>query len=464
MKFRILPGLLALAFPLAAVAADNPELAQIRVQIAEMKTAYEQRIAALEARLAQAESSAATAATTASRAEQQVQQHARPRSEPLAPASAAAFNPEVSLILDGKYSNLSRDPASYRLGGFIPSGGEVAPPNRSFGLGESELAISANIDHLFRGNARFSLAPDNSIATEEAHIETLGLDHGLKLKAGRFLSGIGYLNQRHPHEWDFADAPLAYQAFFGSRLGNDGVQLKWLAPTSQFVELGLELGRGDSFPGNDRNKNGNGLSSLFAHVGGDIGISTAWQAGLSYVRTQPAGRSANDPVDNYDYRFSGDSRTWLADFVLKWAPNGNPAEQNFKLQGEYFRRSENGRLSVDDVGNAVALASDEDFRSRQSGWYAQGVWQFTRGWRVGYRHDRLDSGRIDNATVAAGTLPLLSAHAARGDALMLDWSPSEFSRVRLQFGRNDARGPGLHDNQLFLQYIMSLGAHGAHKF
>ena len=46
---------------------------------------------------------------------------------------------------------------------------------------------------------------------------------------------------------------------------------------------------------------------------------------------------------------------------------------------------------------------------------------------------------------------------------MLDWSGSEFSRVRLQYARDLSR-PGAPDNQVVLQYIMSLGAHGAHKF
>ena len=35
--------------------------------------------------------------------------------------------------------------------------------------------------------------------------------------------------------------------------------------------------------------------------------------------------------------FSGTSRLWVADFVWKWAPNGNATRTNFKLQGEYLR-------------------------------------------------------------------------------------------------------------------------------
>ena len=47
--------------------------------------------------------------------------------------------------------------------------------------------------------------------------------------------------------------------------------------------------------------------------------------------------------------------------------------------------------------------------------------------------------------------------------LMVDYTPSEFSRVRLQWGQSKTQA-GVTDNQLFLQYILTLGAHGAHKF
>ncbi len=47
-------------------------------------------------------------------------------------------------------------------------------------------------------------------------------------------------------------------------------------------------------------------------------------------------------------------------------------------------------------------------------------------------------------------------------SLMFDYSHSEFSRIRLQFERDES---GLeNNNQFILQYIMSIGAHGAHEF
>ena len=46
---------------------------------------------------------------------------------------------------------------------------------------------------------------------------------------------------------------------------------------------------------------------------------------------------------------------------------------------------------------------------------------------------------------------------------MTDWTNSEFSRVRWQINQ-DKLASGSTDNQFTLQYIISIGAHGAHKF
>lgn len=456
----------------AAHGATDQDVAQIREQLQQMKEVYERRIDALEQRLAQAEKTAVKAESAATSATREAE-NARQASQ--RPSQEGAFNPAVSLILDGKFSRTSRDPGSYRLQGFAPNGGEIAPPSRSFSLGESELALSANIDHLFRGNARFSIADEggsSTISTEEANIETLGLGAGFKIKAGRFLSGVGYLNQQHPHEWDFVDAPLAYKAFFGSALRNDGVQAKWVAPTELYLEVGAEAARGGAYPDGSRNKNGTGLGTLFAHLGGELGDSHAWQAGLSFVKTNPGGRSYED-LDSTGATvanaFSGTSKTWIADGVWKWAPHGDSSRQSLKLQGEYFRRTESGDLTSASLAGNCAGACSGNYDSTQSGWYAQGVYQFMPQWRVGLRYDRLDSGSVGIGLVDAGILAptdfaSLAAYRPQRTSVMVDWSPSEFSRLRLQWARDTSRGNGEGDNQLFLQYIMSLGAHGAHKF
>ena len=457
----------AVAFVLSCPAlAQDAELAKIREEIQQMKEGYERRIQTLEKRLADAEAKAGATEPASAKAE------ARPVTR-ASSGAATAFNPAVSLILQGTYANTSQDPTTYQITGFIPSGDEVGPPKRSFGLGETELMFSANIDPYFRGVAIAALTPENEVEVEEAYFQTLALPQGFTLKGGRFLSGIGYLNEIHQHAWDFQDAPLPYKAFLGGQLRQDGVQMRWLAPTSIFVELGAEAASGEGFPGSDRNKNGVGGSALFGHVGGDFGASYAWRAGASYIKTSPRNR-AYDDVDALGglvtNSFSGDAKLWVADAILKWAPNRNSTDTNFKLQGEYFRFRQGGALTYDDsAGSAIFGPLTDGFDSRQSGWYLQGVYQFMPRWRVGYRYDRLNFGTVNNGIVnnalgpTAADFPVLTPHDPTRNTLMFDWSPSEFSRLRLQFA-NDKSRLGATDRQVFVQYIHSLGAHGAHKF
>jgi len=91
----------------------------------------------------------------------------------------------------------------------------------------------------------------------------------------------------------------------------------------------------------------------------------------------------------------------------------------------------------------------------------QGVYQFMPYWRVGARYDRLDPGHVDYGTNSA-YLDAPAFHPERY-TMMVDYTPSEFSRIRLQYGQSKTQA-GMTDNQLFLQYILTLGAHGAHKF
>jgi len=392
------------------------------------------------------------------------------------PASESAMNPAVSVILNGIYSNLSQDPNGFRINGFTPTLGEVGPGVRGLSLGESELAFAANIDHHFRGTLIASISPEDSIGVEEGYIQTLSLSYGFTVKAGRFFSGIGYQNQIHAHAWDFTDAPLANKVFLGNQLNEDGIQLKWVAPTSFYWDVGVEAGRGRQFPAGPaggRNKNGVSSGNVFTHLGGDLGTGVAWQTGVSYLSTSPQDRTFDDPDSTgttVTNSFSGRSRLWVLDGILKWAPNYNPTYTNFKLQGEYFRRKENGDLTFNAVGDPAAVAPTQSggFTSAQSGFYLQGVYQFVPMWRAGYRYDRLNAGTTSNGLVDSGALtaadfPILAKYNPTRQTVMVDWSPSEFSRVRLQFAQDKSRSD-VTDKQVFLQYIVSLGAHGAHKF
>lgn len=416
---------LACAAPALALAQSPADLQALRDEIAHLRTDYEARLQALEAKLQAAQQAPAPAA---------------PAALPAPPAAAAStgtgFNPALSLILSGLYTRTSRDPAGDRIRGVpLPPDAEIGPGTRGFSLAETELGLAANIDPWFRGAASIALHPDDSVSVEEAYVQTTSLGHGLTAKAGRFLSSVGYLNPQHAHTWDFVDAPLAYQAMLGTQFADDGLQLAWLAPTDRFFELRGEVGRGRGYPGNAAAGNGAGSLALSAHVGDDLGASSSWRAGLSVLQAKAADQalagvdsSGADAITT----FTGTTRVWIADAVWKWAPNGNATRTNFKLQGELLRATREA--------------------TAQSGWYLQGVYQFMPRWRVGLRTERLDGGAQP-----------FDEGIARKNSLMLDWNPSEFSRVRLQLARDLSR-PGAPDNQLFLQYQMSLGAHGAHGF
>lgn len=455
-------ALALLAVPQARAASDA-DLAAIRAQIQGLKQDYDARIRALEDRLKAAEADAAQAKSQAATIAAAPVAHAAATATPATAASAtrglAAFNPAISAILNGQYANLSRDPREWRMAGFL-QGGEVGPGRRGFSLGESELGFSANVDPKFSGNLILSVTPEDTVSVEEAYGIFKGAPAGIVPKFGRFFSGLGYLNEQHAHVWDFTDAPLAYQAFLGGQYRQDGLQATWVAPTDRFVQLGAELGNGDSFPGTPRDRNGAGDAVLFARTGGDVGDSHSWQAGVSYLRTGSQAREdeATDLLGrDATLDFSGRSRLWNASFVWKWAPHGDPHYRNFKLQGEYLWRKEEGELALVTGGSANAAP----YASRQSGAYLQAVYQFMPLWRIGLRYDWLDPGRVDLGANAA-LLDLGTFHPHRETA-MVDWTPSEFSRVRLQFGQAKL-GPGFTDNELFVQYILSLGAHGAHIF
>jgi len=78
-------------------------------------------------------------------------------------------------------------------------------------------------------------------------VATRRLAWGLELKGGKFLSHFGRLNAQHTHQWDFADAPLVYAAFFGESLLNEkGVRLTWVTPLDMYCMLGGEIFQGEN--------------------------------------------------------------------------------------------------------------------------------------------------------------------------------------------------------------------------
>ncbi len=294
------------------------------------------------------------------------------------------------------------------------------------------------------------------VELEEAYVQTLpgvGLPNGFNVKAGRAIWTFGYLNEHHQHADDFSDRPLPYRVFLDTAYNDDGLEVTYVLPTDIYSEIGGGLFRGDDFPFGGAEGADLGAWSAFARVGGDIGNNASWRLG-GYALSGEAeeGRSSNEDT----VTFIGDTDLYGADLRFTWAPTGNPREKELLLQGEYFHRYEDGTYEDFNAGTGVVPVDDNT-----GGWYAQGVYKFHQQWRVGARYSRL--GAPDVPAGLEGSALDGEGHDPVATAIMIDWTNSEFSRIRLQYNYEEL-SKDQDDNQFILQYTMSLGAHGAHKY
>jgi len=451
---------IAVCAPLAQAAADNENISDIQMlrrEIEAMRSEYEARIAVLEQRLDAAEQ-ASTEAGAGDRANEYAgnterQAAATSISSGVSVSGDSSFNPAIGVIFQGQAWSYRRDPDEYIIAGF-PFGGEAGLAPEGFSLAETEIDISANVDDKFTAWLTMPIVIEDTetqVEIEEAWIETLSLPASMSVRMGRFYSNIGYLNGKHSHSWDFADQPLVYQAFLGNQYLDDGLQFRWLAPTDLYLELGAELLRGDRYPASGAANSGVGSHTVSIKAGGDVGVSNSWLAGLSWLAADSKARASGS--EDAPSLFTGDSDLVIADFVWKWAPYGNSRERNFKFQAEYVWRDEDGVVALED-------GRELPWSSRQQGWYAQAVFQPFPRWRFGARVDRLSGDSPEPWFLNSALQP--GNKDPERYAVMVDWSNSEFSRLRFQYNLDDAGADD--DRQFGLQYIYSIGAHGAHSF
>ncbi len=434
----------------SAFAASPNDIDALRAEIQNMKQAYEGRIVELESKLNKVESTQAkTSATAAAPA-------------PATPATARravkdnSFNPSIGVILNGQYRNYSSDEGD--VAGF-GVGEEGERGREGFAVDHTELNFSANVDDKFFGSTTAAIAEhegSTEVELEEAFIQTLpgmGLPSGMSIKAGRAFWTLGYLNEHHSHADDFADRPLPYRVFLDGAFNDDGAEVSYVLPTDIYAEIGGGLFRGDDFPLGGSDGEGIGAWTAFARIGDDIGSNQSWRLGASVLSGEASGgRASNEDA----VTFTGDSDLYVADMRYTWAPTGNARQQEVILQGEYFWRDEDGTYEDTDAGTGVV-----NFDDSSSGWYAQAAYKFAPQWRVGARYSQLDAP--DTPTGLIGSALDSEGHDPIAYAAMLDWTNSEFSRVRVQYNREELTN-SQDDDQVILQYIMSLGAHGAHKF
>jgi hypothetical protein len=355
-----------------------------------------------------------------------------PQSQPPAPAAVASENGAQTVVLGGAGGSAAKalNPDISAIGDFISvAGHNPVRPSPSLQMHESELGFQAIIDPYARGDFFLSFG-EEGVNLEEGYITFTALPVGVVAKVGKMRSAFGRVNTLHNHVLPWVDRPLVTNNLVGGEDGLDdaGVSIERIfpAPKGIFLEGTAQLFRGDS---------GNTESPLFqastksdvsavAHLRSykDLTESTNIDLGLSYARGH------NDQGSNFLTRLYG------IDATMRWKPLRRSIYHSFVGRGEFIWNQR------------------QQFPSEQRafGFYTSGDYQLGRRWFVGGRFDR--SGRSEFANLTD-----------KGTSAVLTYWPSEFSQVRCQYRFTRYAG-NIDTNELLLQVMFSLGAHGAHPF
>jgi hypothetical protein len=478
---------LAVAAPaLLAAETETPpsleeQVKELKKQLVEQKAESDAKIGAIQREMAamkaerekSAEEGRVELERTVRRLQTELQSDSR--SSSWLPAGIQSLNPDISVIIDTFYHNDDSsdgiEEVFEHMAGFGHShgGGEEhhhAGVEDGFNLRHLELHLSGEVDPYFRAWAIPAISEEGA-ELEEAVVQSSNLPCGLQLQAGKFFSGFGRINSQHSHQWDFVDQPLIYRLALGPHgLNEKGAQLSWLAPTPFYLLAGVEAFQGEN-------------EVMFGHVGGDeLSRREGPRLGVGWIKVAPnlpgnhalqAGlfgacgvhEEAHDGNEDgeSDHWLQGNSRFYGGDLVYKYDAPKPDGEGDVMLQGEYFHRKMDLEVKQHDLMPAL---EGHDKVNVQDGFYLQGIYGFRPKWRGGLRWDQV--GLVNKQELPDGSHDNFGSSYRL--AAMLDYSPTEFSRLRLQAGRGEYSLEDGRDGvwEVFLQLSISLGTHGAHKF
>jgi hypothetical protein len=390
------------------------------------------------------------------------------------------FVPDIALILD--VSGVARDMAdqkyySLTIPGFSypflnQPGSSGLNAHRGMNFNYGEMSLYSVVDPYFDLFAVIGLAPEGA-GLEEAYFTTRKLPYGFQLKAGKFLVSFGRVNEQHEHYWDFANRPLIATALFGEDgLNEIGAQATWVAPTSFYLLFGAEVlnGANEQSFGTSGFTNPRGSVAIDAVQGPNLFIGyirssfDVEEASILFGISNAMGTTRNDQGYSGGSGSAVDANTDIigGDLTIKYSLD---AIRYLSFQSEYMYRVMNGtEYTDDDVSNIILSPGVLD--KHNSGFYAQVVTKLDQLWRVGVRCDLL----MQNDVSLTGTNQHMPSNLPRY-TVMIEYSPTEFSRLRLQIDKDESRyvqaSGGLSRQpytQVILQANLTIGAHGAHAF
>jgi hypothetical protein len=330
-------------------------------------------------------------------------------------SAAKALNPDISVI--GDFIGA--------IGGNSEQNAVSLQPIPALEMHESEVGLQAIIDPYARGDFFISFG-EEGVNLEEGYITFTALPASLVAKVGKMRSAFGKVNMMHNHVLPWVERPLVTNNLVGGEDGIDdaGVSIQRIipAPKDIFLEATGQLFRGDA--GDVFQSSRRSDVSAVAHLRGyrDINESTNLDLGVSYARGH------NDLGTDFLTHLYG------VDATLRWKPLRRSIYHSFVGRTEFIWSN-----------RQQAPVTQKAF-----GYYASADYQLARRWFLGGRFDYSDRSR--NAALTD-----------KGGSVVLTYWPSEFSQVRGQY-RFTHYANNIDANELFMQLIFSLGAHGAHPF
>jgi hypothetical protein len=339
-----------------------------------------------------------------------------------------SLNPDISAIGIFSAAYFSTKNPPHRI--------ETDPENTGINLQEFELGFQGVVDPYFRADSFITFGRD-SVEVEEAYLTTLSLPFNLQIRAGKMRSKFGRINLQHTHVQDFVDVPLPYASTLNGELSPVGVEFNYLLPLPWYAELGGSINSPEGEePTFARDQNANRIDRLLyvTHLSNFFELSDALSLNLGGSLATGSNGTAEGNRSN----------VYGADLFIKYRPLENSSYQAVKLQAEFFYRQ-----------SEIIEGSFNDW-----GAYAYVIYRFAQRWDAGFRFDFVDSNK-QFPSIQEGE-PSPAPKEFRYSAL-LRFSPSEFSRIELQY---EFDNPSVRSNfhAVFLQFQYAIGAHGAHPF
>ena len=389
--------------------------------------------------------------------------------------ASKSYMPDISLIMDVSYNNISFDEEGHtdhlEIPGFVHGGGHdhddhghtTLAGEEGFNFNYAELVIGASVDKYFDLKAVFHITEDD-FETEEAYATTRSLPYHLQAKIGKFKSDFGYLNNKHRHNFNFYETPLVYQALLGDHgLNEVGAQLQYVFPAPHYIMMGVEALEGD----NEQSFGTEGFMGVedadqpnlwlgYIKTSLDIGGGTML-AGASIAQ----GDSRINHLEDEEgaHAFAAETTLYGADLTYKYY---FAADHAITWQSEYQYREMDGTQYIpNDAGDA--WENEIALNKEQSGYYSELVYQHDRNWRAGVRYSALNQNDITANSIMQDMPDDMYVTSA-----MAEYNPTEFSRIRLQYNHNsslyDEDGEKNNKDEIVLQFNYAIGAHGAHAF